>query len=118
MKVETGTADNTVKSNPLHTSLGLIDRMVRTIRDMIFNAGLEMTPLAIKEMVRQYNNAPHSSLSKWIGFDVSPLTVQRDKNKEEYIVMKINKANLNTRMMHSFDLPIGSTVKVYNEKDT
>ena len=85
---------------------------------MIFTAGYKLTPLAIKEMVRQYNNAPHSTLSKWIGFDVSPLMVQKDKNKEEYIVMKINKANVATKLKFGFDLSIGSRVKVFNEKDT
>ena len=104
-------------TDPLHTSLALVDRFIRTIRDMIFNAELQITPLAIKEMVRQYNNAPHSTLSKYIGFDVSPLMVQQDKNKEEYIVMKLNKENIQTRMRYDFDIPIGSIVKVYNEKD-
>ena len=105
-------------TQPLHSSLALIDRFIRTIRDMIFTAGYKLTPLAIKEMVRQYNNAPHSTLSKWIGFDVSPLMVQKDKNKEEYIVMKINKANVATKLKFGFDLSIGSRVKVFNEKDT
>ena len=104
-------------TDPLHSSLGLVDRFIRTIRDMLFNAELQITPLAIKEMVRQYNNAPHTTLSKYIGFDVSPLMVQQDKNKEEYIVMKINKENIQTRMRYDFDIPVGSTVKVYNEKD-
>ena len=104
-------------TDPLHSSLGLVDRFIRTIRDMLFNAELQITPLAIKEMVRQYNNAPHTTLSKYIGFDVSPLMVQQDKNKEEYIVMKINNENIQTRMRYDFDIPIGSKVKVYNEKD-
>ena len=104
-------------TDPLHSSLGLVDRLIRTIRDMIFNAELEMTPLAIKEMIRQYNNAPHRTLSQYIGFDVSPLMVQQDKNKEEYIVMKINKENIQTRMRNDFNIPVGSNVKVYNEKD-
>ena len=77
------------KTEPLHGSLALVDRFIRTLRDMTFNAGYKLTPLVLKEMVRQYNNAPHSTLSKIIGFDVSPLMVQKDKNKEEYIVMKI-----------------------------
>ena len=37
---------------------------------MIFNAELQMTPLAIKEMVRQYHNASHTTLSKYIGFNL------------------------------------------------
>ena len=105
------------KTEPLHGSLALVDRFVRTLRDMTFNAGYKLTPFALKEMVRQYNNAPHSTLSKWIGFDVSPLMVQNDKNKEEYIVMKINKANSLTVLSADFDLPIGTNVKAYNEKN-
>ena len=104
-------------TDPLHSSLALIDRFVRTIRDMIFHAGYNLTPLAIKEMVRQYNNAPHSTLSKYIGFDVSPLMVQQDKNKEEYIMMKINKENIATKLSYGFEIPIGARVKVYNEKN-
>ena len=102
---------------PLHSSLGLIDRFIRTIRDMLYQAGYGLTPLAIKEMVRQYNNAPHKTLSKWIGFDVSPLMVQRDKNKEEYIVEKIRKANIATKLNYGYNIPIGTKVKVYNEKN-
>lgn len=106
------------KTDPLHSSLAMIDRFIRTLRDMIFNARLTLTPLALKEMVRQYNNAPHSTLSKWLGFPVSPLMVQRDLNKEEYIVMKINKANVLTKLSRGFDIPVGSKVKIFNEKDS
>ena len=105
-------------TDPLHSSLGLIDRFIRTIRDMLYQAGYGLTPLAIKEMVRQYNNAPHRTLSKWIGFDVSPLMVQRDRYKEEYIVEKINKANIATKLNYGFRIPNGTNVKVYNEKNT
>ena len=105
------------KTEPLHGSLALVDRFIRTLRDMSFNAGYKLTPLVLKEMVRQYNNAPHSTLSKIIGFDVSPLMVQKDKNKEEYIVMKINKENIATMLNGDYELNKGMNVKVYNEKN-
>ena len=105
------------KTEPLHGSLALVDRFIRTLRDMTFNAGYKLTPLVLKEMVRQYNNAPHSTLSKIIGFDVSPLMVQKDKNKEEYIVMKINKENIATMLNGEYELNKGMNVKVYNEKN-
>ena len=117
MKIEDKKKTKGYKTEPLHGSLALVDRLIRTLRDMSFNVGYKLTPLVLKEMMRQYNNAPHSTLSKWIGFDVSPLMVQNDKNKEEYIVMKINKANSLTVLSTDFDLPIGSNVKVYNEKN-
>ena len=31
--------------------------------------------------------------------------------------MKINKENIQTRMRNDFNIPVGSNVKVYNEKD-
>ena len=106
------------KSEPLHSSLSVLDRLVRTLRDMLYNARYEINLRNLKEMVRQYNIAPHSSLSKWIGFNVSPAMVQLDKNKEEYIVMKIRRANLLTRMQNDYDIAPGTRVKVYNEKGT
>lgn len=104
-------------TDPLHSSLGLIDRFIRTLRDMLYQAGYETTPKAIQEMVRQYNNAPHKSLSKWIGFDVSPSMVQNDRNMEEFITTKIYKANIATKINTDFDLQPGTKVKVYNEKN-
>ena len=56
-------------------------------------------------------------MSKIIGFDVSPLMVQKDKNKEEYIVMKINKENIATMLNGDYELNKGMNVKVYNEKN-
>ena len=44
--------------------------------------------------------------------------VQRDRYKEEYIVEKINKANIATKLNYGFRIPNGTNVKVYNEKNT
>ena len=112
MKIE-----DTKSSEPLHSALGVIDRFIRTIRDMIYQAGYQLTPLAVKEMVRQYNNAPHATLSKLIGFYVSPLMVQKDKNKEEYIVLQMLKHNALVKSQIGFELNNGMRVKVYNEKN-
>ena len=117
MKIEDPRKKKGYKTEPLHSSLALVDRLIRTLRDMAFNANYPLTPLVLKEMMRQYNNAPHSTLSKWIGFPCSPLMVQQDKNKEEYIVMKIMKENALTSLSNDFDLPVGAAVKVYAEKD-
>ena len=107
----------TNKTQPLHSSLGIIDRFIRTIRDMLFIAGYYTTPPAIDEMLRQYNNAPHATLSKYLGFPASPLMVQNDPDKEEYIAWRIQRDNLATQYKDDFDLPIGSKIKVFNEKD-
>jgi hypothetical protein len=62
-----------VKSQPNHTSLGLLDRVVRTIRDMAFNSGIgTITPSVMKQLIDLYNRAPHITLSKIMHFEISP----------------------------------------------
>ena len=109
------------KSDPLHSALGIIDRVIRTIRDMAYNMKIDpnhITPNIMIEIVNQYNNAPHSGLSKYAGFDVSPLIAQNDKELEDYIVRKICQCNYEVVNTPGYQLHSGDKVKVYNEKDS
>ena len=72
----------------------------------------------MNELVRQYNNAPHKTLSKYAGKSVSPKQVNDDKELESYIVMQICKANYNIMMSNGFYLHQGTPIKLYNEKDS
>ena len=107
-----------VKTDPLHGSLGIIDRVIRTIRDMAYNMQIGViTPLDMDDIVKQYNHAPHKGLSKWAGFVVSPQMVNDDPELEEFIVRKICQENYNVMSTPGFTLNEGAHVKVYNEKD-
>ena len=107
-----------VKTDPLHGSLGIIDRVIRTIRDMAYNMHVgNITPRIMTEIVRQYNNAPHKTLSKYAGFPVSPKMAQEDPALEEYIVRRICQENYNIMSSNGFSIPKGTKVKVYNETD-
>ena len=107
-----------VKSDPMHSSLGLIDRVIRTLRDMAYNMKIGIiTPSIMEELVRQYNNAPHKTLSKYAGRSVSPKMVNDDKDLESLIVMNICKENYNIMTSNGFYLRKGTPVKLYNEKD-
>ena len=75
-----------------------------------------MTPNAINEMVNQYNHAPHTTFNNIFGFNSSLLMVQYDENLEEYLVMKLNKENILTRLSDGYDIPIGTRVNIYNGK--
>ena len=107
-----------VKTDPLHGSLGLIDRVIRTIRDMayVMKVGV-ITPNVMNEIVNQYNNAPHKGLSKWAGFSVTPNDVQNNPDLEEYIVKKVILINRRIMNSYGFKLNEGTNVKVYNDKD-
>ena len=108
-----------VKTDPLHGSLGIIDRVIRTIRDIAYNMKIGIiTPNIMNDIVKQYNYSPHKGLSKWAGFSVSPKMVNDDPDLEEYIVRKINQENYNIMNKPGFKIKVGTNVKVYNEKDT
>lgn len=107
-----------VKTDPLLGSLGIIDRVIRTIRDMAYNMYVgNITPGIMNEIVRQYNNAPHKTLSKYAGFSVSPKMAQEDPQLEEFIVRRICQENYNIMSSKGFSIQKGTKVKVYNETD-
>ena len=107
------------KTEPLHGSLAIIDRVTRTIRDIAYNMHIGVIlPPDMEKIVNIYNNAPHKGLSKWAGFSVTPSMVQNDPKLEEYIVRKIVQANHNVMNKKGFQLKEGTEVKVYNEKDS
>ena len=77
-----------------------------------------IAPNIMKEIVSQYNNAPHIGLSGYAGFDVTPAIVQNDNQLEDYIVRKICQCNYEVVNTPGYKLHNGSRVKVYNEKDS
>ena len=108
-----------VKTDPMHSSLGLIDRVIRTIRDMAYNMNVgTITPSIMNEIVNQYNNAPHKTLSLYAGEDVSPQMAQNDSKLETFIVKRIVEENYKIMNSDGFKLEKGSQVKLYNEKDS
>ena len=107
------------KSAPMHSSLGILDRVVRTIRDMAYNMKVGIiTPGIMKVLVDQYNNAPHKTLSKYLEMDITPQMVQDDPELEDYITRQIHKQNNNIMNQPGFKLAIGTPVKIYNERDS
>ena len=105
------------KTSPYHTSLALIDRVIRTIRDMAYNMKVcAITPNVMKEILNQYNNSYHSNLTKYAGFKVSPKMVHEDKELERYIVERIKGENFNIVNSYGFKIKKGTEVKVYNDK--
>ena len=106
------------KTTPTHSSLGIIDRVIRTLRDMAYNMKISLiTPNIMDELVYQYNNAPHKTLSKLAGFSVSPQQVQDDPELEGFITRRICQENYNIKSSPGFMLENNTNVKVYNQSD-
>jgi hypothetical protein len=105
-------------TEPYHSSLAIIDVVTRTIRDMLDNIELtgDANPYVIDELVKQYNNAPHATLTKYgPGFNISPLMARRDRNIESAICRRITQANILTKSVDEFAVPIGAIVTVAND---
>ena len=107
------------KTDPLHSSLGILDRVIRTLRDIAYTmrAGV-IDPDVMNEIVMQYNNAPHKGLSKWAGFPVTPAMAQNDDELESFIVRRIAKENERITEESGYKLPVGTPVRVYNSPDS
>ncbi len=111
-------AEKTSNNNdPQHGSLSIIDRFIRTIRDMAYNMKIKnITPDVMDILVRNYNMAPHKHLTKYLGEPTSPNDM--DEDREKYIIRKICQENYNIRNQALYHLPSGMSVDVYNEKDS
>ena len=105
-------------TEPLHSSLSIIDRVIRTIRDMAYNMKYDIiTPNRMRDIVKQYNNAPHATLSKYAGQPTTPMEVENDSQLEEFIVKRILQENYLISSQSGFKIPDGTHVKVYNENN-
>jgi len=107
-----------IKSEPTHSTLGIIDRVIRTIRDIAYNLGFGIiTPKRMEYIVDLYNNAPHDTLTKYAGQPVSPNDVDNDEKLERFIVRRIQQENFNIISQYGFDIEPGEEVIVYNERN-
>ena len=104
-----------IKSEPTHSSLGIIDRVIRTIRDIAYNLEVkEISPNVMVYIVNLYNNTPHKTLSKYAGIKVSPNDVDNNPALEEFIVRKIHQENYDIMHREGYNLYPGEQVVVYN----
>jgi hypothetical protein len=104
-------------NEPYHNSLAIVDRVARTIRDMAYNLGVSSSidPKLSIELVKQYNLAPHKTLTKFgPGFPISPNMAQNDLDLENYIARKITATNSRVISRPDFLLEPGMRVWVYN----
>lgn len=107
-----------IKSEAEHTSVSLIDRVIRTIRDLAYNMNIGLiTPKIMNRIETIYNDAPHSTLSKYAGQPVSPNDVDNDPQLEAFITRKIRQENYNISSQLGFNLVNGQEVSVFNERN-
>ena len=102
-----------------HTSLSLIDRLCRTIRDISYNMGIKiLTQNDINKVLNVYNNMYHSSLSKILGKKITPNEVNEHSELEQQIINYCIDYNKQLKVLHpEIELQVGQICKVYQPFD-
>ena len=79
-----------------HTVTSLVDRVIRTIRQMNYNLGNrnEINPNVLEYLINEYNSSPHTTLSRLLKYNVSPNDVDNDVELETEIVKLLRIENL------------------------
>ena len=115
--------NNKIKFVPVvegsHTSLSLIDRLCRTIRDISYNMGIKiLTQNDINKVLNVYNNMYHSSLSKILGKKITPNEVNEHPELEQQIINYCIDYNKQLKVLHpEIELQVGQICKVYQPFD-
>ena len=102
-----------------HTSLSLIDRLCRTIRDISYNMGIKiLTQNDINKVLTVYNNMNHSSLSKMLNKKITPNEVNDNPELEQQIINYCIDYNKQLKVLHpEIELQVGQICKVYQPFD-
>ena len=102
-----------------HTSLSLIDRLCRTIRDISYNMGIKiLTQNDINKVLNVYNNMYHSSLSKILGKKITPNEVNDNPELEQQIINYCIDYNKQLKVLHpEIELQVDQICKIYQPFD-
>ena len=102
------------KPNRKIYNTSMVDRLMRTLRMMNYNVGNrnEIEPEVMQWLIMEYNRSPHGTLSKLLGYDVSPNEVDDDIDLETEIVKRIRAQNFAVTTSPGYDA--SGYVRVYN----
>ena len=100
-----------------HTSLSIIDRLCRTIRDIAFNLGYELilTQKQMNTILNYYNNTRHEGLTKILRKKVCPNDLSNNPDLEKQYVIECKKYNLLIMNQKDFELNKNDEVKIVND---
>lgn len=105
-----------------HTSLGIIDRLTRTLKRWVYDRGWarDIIPFTeVDKFVEAYNNRNHSTLNKIFNQPTTPKEVHDDMEKEMYVIKYLLRKNKEIRQKNpGIEIPNDTLVKVYNQANS
>lgn len=107
-----------VVSKDNHKQLAIIDRVIRTLRDMVYkiNPKTPIFPRLMSHILEQYNQVPHNTLTKILGFPCSPKMAEEDPEVEREIINRLRTLNRRIMSQPFYFLKPGTEVKIMNPK--
>ena len=113
-----------------HTSLSLIDRLCRTIRDIAFNLNVEhISHQQIMDLILYYyNNTRHETLTSTLfkaypelksiyRNGITPAIMDANPELERLFAMECMKHNYYVKSKQDYDINVGSEVQIVNENN-
>jgi hypothetical protein len=100
-----------------HTTLAILNRVCRTIRNMLYNMKIpqtQCTPNVMNYIINEYNSSPHTTLTKIFHHKTCPNDVD---DFMESVIIK-TAVEYNDSVMNQDKLELGTPVKVYNDVGT
>ena len=103
------------KNRANHSTTSLVDRLIRTLRTMAYTLGErnEIQPKLMEYLIEEYNNSPHSTLTKYLKKPTCPNEVDENVDLETKLVKAIMIQNMFVEADPEYQL--GNVVKVYNQ---
>ena len=100
-----------------HLGMSILDRLVKTIIDICHRMKFSqsVTPKEMIDAVVVYNNTVHSTFSKLVGENWTPLMVHNNSEYEHEFTKALMRDNWRITAQPAFDIRIGTQVVVRDE---
>ncbi len=111
----------TTKSRGNHTTLAVIDRFIRTVRDMAHTLKpyeADIRPDLMRYIIDCYNNTPHSSFRQVLHEDITPAQMGSDRVLETRYVREVLRHNLLVVHADGYELDTTAVYRIHNEHST
>ena len=101
--IETSAASDKSRAN--HSTLALIDRLSKTLRQMSMLAyGTQsINPHMMESLINEYNNSPHSTLSKVLKRNITPEQMELSQKLRDEFVRLIHRENVIKTLSSQFE---------------
>ena len=96
-----------------HTHTAILDRVVRTFRDMLYNLKVkDPNPVDMNNIARIYNNTRHETLSTVLGQPATPEGLHRNEAIQQLLIRRFRGINWSKAHVKSYVIPAGRKVFV------